>query len=75
MPLRESNAYTIAENFLSMIVSQHKLPEYIMSNHDPHFCGYFWDKLMSLLDAIITFSMDSHPQTDGMAEVINHTIE
>ena len=25
---------TIADKFLSMVVSQHGLPEYIMSNHD-----------------------------------------
>ena len=30
---------------------------------------------MSLLDTTLTFSMASHPQTDGMAEVTNCTME
>ena len=46
-----------------------------MSNRDPHFRGYFWEELMSLLDMTLTFSMALHPQTDGMAEVKNHTME
>ena len=73
--LQESDARTIADRFLSMVVSQHGLPECIMSNHDLHFHGHFWEELMSLLDTTLTFSMASHPQTDGMAEVTNHTIE
>ena len=68
-------ARTIADKFLSMVVTQHGLPECIMSDHDPHFCGHFWEELMSLLDMMLTFSMASHPQTDGMAEVTNRTME
>ena len=73
--LWESDAYTIADKFLSMVVSQHRLPECIMSDHDPCFRGHFWEELMSLLDTILTFSMALHPQTDRMAEVTNHTME
>ena len=75
VPLWESDAQTIADKFLSMVVSQHGLPECIMSDHDPRFCGHFWEELMSLLDMMLTFSTASHPQTDGMAEVTNHTME
>ena len=73
--LWESDAYTIAERFLSMVVSQHGLPECITSDRDSRFCGHFWEELMSLLDMMLTFSMASHPQTDGIAEVTNHTTE
>ena len=73
--LRESDARTVADKFLSMVVSQHGLPECIISDHDPCFRGHFWEELMSLLDMMLTFSMTSHPQTDGMAEVMNHTME
>ena len=37
VPLLESDARTIADRFLSMVVSQHELPECITSDHDPHF--------------------------------------
>ena len=75
LPLQEPDPHTIADKFFSMVVSQHRLQEYIISDHDPHFCGHFWDELMSLLDTIFTFSMAAHPQTDGMAQVKNHTME
>ena len=75
VPLQESDAHTIADKFLSMVVSQHGLPECITSDHDPCFCGHFWEELMSLLDMTLTFSMALHPQTDGMAEVTNCTME
>ena len=74
VPLQESDACTIADKFLSMVVSQHGLPECIMSGHDPHFCCHFWDDLMSFLNITLTFSMALHPQTDEMAEVMNYTM-
>ena len=73
--LQESDIYIMVDKFLSMIVSQYELPECIMSEHDPHFCGYFWNEFMSLLDMTLIFSMAWHPQTDLMPEVTNHTIE
>ena len=75
VPLQESDANTIADKFLSMIVSQHGLPECIMGDCDPHFYGYFWEELMSLLDTTLTFNIALHPQTDGIAKVTNYNIE
>ena len=75
VPLQESDTCTIADKFLSIVVSQHGLLEYITNDCDPCFCGHFWEELMSLLDMTLTFSTASHPQTDGMAEVTNHTME
>ena len=75
VPLWESDACTIADKFLSTVVTQHRLPKCITNDHDPHFHGHFWEELMSLLDTTLTFSMASHPQTDGIAEVTNHTME
>ena len=58
-----------------MVVNEQELPECIMSDHDPCFCSHFWEELMSLLNMILTFSMALHSQTDGIAEVINCTME
>ena len=55
--LRESDPRTVSGRFLSMVVSQHQLPKYIVSNHDTHFHGHFWDELFSLLDLKLTFSI------------------
>ena len=73
--LQESDAHTMADKFLGMVVSQHGLLECITSDHDPCFYRHFWEELMSLLDMTLTFSMASHTQTDGMAEITNHTTE
>ena len=69
------DVHTMADKFLSLLVSQHGFPEYITSDHDPRFCGHFWDELISLIDMILTFSMVSHPQTNRMVEVMDHTME
>ena len=50
VPLQESDTCTIFDKFLSIIVSHHRLLECIMRDHDPHFCGHFWEELVSLLD-------------------------
>ena len=60
VPLQESDALTMADRFLSMVVRQHRLPEYIMINHNPYFHGHFWDELISLLNTILRFSMALH---------------
>ena len=73
--LWEFDTRTVADKFLSTVVSQHRLPECIMSDRDPCFRGHFWEELMSLLDMMLTFSTALHPQTDGMAEVMNRTVE
>ena len=65
----------MADIFLSIVVSQHGLPEGITSDHDPRFHGHFWDELMSLVDTILIFSMASHLQTDRVAGVTNYNME
>ena len=74
-PLQESDAHTVDDKLLSLVVSQHGLPECIMSDHDPHFYSHFWEDLTCLLYTTLTFSMASHPQINGMAEVTNHAME
>ena len=72
---QESDKCTMANKFLRIVVSWHGLLGCIISDHDPHFHGHFWEKFMSLLDTTLTFSMASHLQIDGIAEVTNHTME
>ena len=48
VPLRESDAWTLADKFLNMVVIQYGLPHYNISEYDPRFCGKFWDELISL---------------------------
>ena len=73
--LQKSDAHTMADRFLSMVVSQYGLLECIMSDHDPYFYGYFWDELMSLRNMTLTFSIVLNLQTDGMVQVTSCTME
>ena len=75
VPLQESDTHTLADKFLSTVVSQHRILDNITSNCDLCFPGHFWDELMPLLDMILIFSMASYPQTDGIAEATNYIIE
>ena len=53
--LQESNAQTMANMFLSTVVSYCGLLDFITSDHDPRFFGHFWNELMSLFDT--TFNL------------------
>ena len=59
----------MAYKFPSAVVSQHGLLECVMGDCDGQFHGHFWDKLMSLLDTIFTFTMALYLQTERIAEV------
>ena len=71
------NSYAIfkVKQNLTIVVSQHELPDCIISDYIAHFCGHFWDDLMSLLDRALIFTMVLHPQTNGIAEVTNYTMK
>ena len=58
-----------------MVARQRTLPERIMSDCAPQICGPFCDEFISLLDITLTFSMASHPQTDGIAGVTKQPTE
>ena len=75
IPFHKSDASTMADKFLSTVVRQHRLPEFIMINFDPQFCGHLWDGLIALLDMVFTFSIALYPQNSRIAKVTNHTIE
>ena len=73
--LQEFDTLTMAEKILRIVVTHHGLLECIKNECDTQFCGHFWDELMFLFDNMLTFIMAPHPQTDGIAEVMNHTME
>ena len=61
IPLRETDARTVAGHFLAEVVSHHGLPETIISDRDPRFQGSFWKELMTSLNTSLSFSTASHP--------------
>ena len=69
IPLRTTTtASQLAPLFMTHIVRLHRLPETIVSDHDPKFTSAFWTEMHRLLGIKLTKSMAFHPQTNGAAE-------
>jgi hypothetical protein len=76
VPYKESSdAKDLAYAFLRTIVSQHGLPEEIISDRDKLFTSKFWKSLMAQLGTNHKLSTAFHPQTDGQTERLNQTLE
>ncbi|KAM4057840.1 integrase core domain-containing protein [Hirsutella rhossiliensis] len=76
LPYKEaSNAEELAYVFLRTIVSNHGLPNEIVSDRGSTFVAKFWQALMAQLGTKHKLSTAYHPQTDGQTERLNQTLE
>ena len=75
VPCHEAiNAPELAYLFLDHIFRLHGLPDSIISNHGSVFASQFWKELTTLQISSDT-STAYHPQTDGLMECTNQTLE
>ena len=49
VPLRATDAKSVADAFFRQVVAQHGLPLTITSDRDPRFTGKFWREVMEKL--------------------------
>ena len=76
IPYKEaSTAEELAYTFLRIIVSNHGMPQEIISDRDKLFTSNFWKPLMKQLGTKHKLSTAAHPQTDGQTERINQIVE
>ena len=76
VPCREAmNAPELAYLFLDCIFRLHGLPDSIVSDRGSMFVLRFWKELTSLLQISTDTSTAYHPQTDGLTERTNQTLE
>jgi RNase H-like domain found in reverse transcriptase/Reverse transcriptase (RNA-dependent DNA polymerase)/Integrase zinc binding domain/Chromo (CHRromatin Organisation MOdifier) domain len=73
--MESSTAEDLAYAFLKVVISQHGLPEEIISDRDKLFTSKFWKSLMAQLGTNHKLSTAFHPQTDGQTERLNQTLE
>nr|XP_036576341.1 reverse transcriptase domain protein [Colletotrichum truncatum]KAF6783066.1 reverse transcriptase domain protein [Colletotrichum truncatum] len=73
--LESSTAEDLAYTFLRIIVSQHGLPQEIVSDRGSVFTSKFWRSLISQLGAKHSLSTAFHPQSDGQTERIIQILE
>ena len=76
IPCREAmNAPELAYLFLDRIFRLHGLPDSIVSDCGSVFVSRFWKELTTLLQISSDTSTAYHPQTDGLTERTNQTLE
>src|ERR1700733_14785706 len=69
------NASEFAWLFLDHIFRLHGLPTSIISDRGSIFVSYFWKELTRLLQIDARHSTAYHPQTNGLTERTNQTLE
>lgn len=65
----------LARMFLDRIFRYHGLPDSIISDRGSVFVSKFWKELLRLLDVKVKTSTAYHPQTDGLTERTNQSLE
>jgi hypothetical protein len=76
LPCRKDfSARQVADIFFSGVVCLFGLPKSIVSDRDPKFTSLFWSQLFLKCGTKLRFSSAFHPQTDGLTERLNRTLE
>ena len=53
----------------------HGMPALIVSDRDPVFTSHFWQELMRLQGVQLAMSLTYRPQSNGLTEVVNKSLE
>jgi hypothetical protein len=61
--------------FIDNCYKLHVVPKVIVSDSDPRFVCKFWQSCMRKLNTKINMSTARHPQTDGLTERVNETMQ
>lgn len=69
------DAERTAQRFYRKFYLRYGLPKAIISDRDTRFVSQFWKSLARRLDTRLLMSTAYHPQTDGLSERTNQTME
>jgi len=75
IPLKEKTAADLAKIFAREVWKFHGTPTDIVSDQNSWFTSEVWKEFLRLLRIRPRRSTVSHPQTDGLTERLNQTIE
>ncbi|GJW24047.1 putative reverse transcriptase domain-containing protein [Tanacetum coccineum] len=76
IPTRATDSMeTLIRLYIKEIVSRHRVPISIISDHDSHFTSRFWQSLQNALGTQLDMSMAYHPETDGQSERTIQTLK
>ncbi len=68
-------AVGIARLVWDNIIKYHGIPQVIISDRDPRWTSNFWREVWSLTNTQLKMSTAYHPETDGLVERQNKTLE
>lgn len=68
-------AEQVAMLFFERVVCTFGMPARIVSDRDPKFMSTFWRGLMDIMQCKLSPSTSYHPQTDGLSERYNRSLE
>lgn len=71
----DSTAEDATNIFLEQVYRFHGLPASIISDRDARFTSHFWSAVHRGLGTNLCLSTAFHPQTDGVTECANQTVE
>jgi transposase InsO family protein len=71
----DATAAQTAQLFFDNVFRQHGLPRAIVSDRDSKFTSKFWNALHNLCGTKLSMSTAYHPQSDGLVERANRTVE
>ena len=74
-PIRNVEAVTVAKVFVNEFVSRYRLSRQILTDHGAQFESLLFKEICELLDIDKKRSTSFHPQTNGIQERFNRTIE
>jgi len=69
------DAPTLADMLLRVVVAEFGMPKSIISDRDARFTSRMWRALFATLGTRLNMSTAYHPQTDGLTERANQTLE
>ncbi|GJU03818.1 putative reverse transcriptase domain-containing protein [Tanacetum coccineum] len=76
LPMREDDTLEkLMRKYLKEVVSKHKVPVSIISDHDGKFTSHFSKSLNKALGTRLDMSTAYHPETDGQSERTIQTLE
>ena len=71
----KAGAVETARLFIDLVFKRHGMPESIVSDRDPRFTSAFFRELTQALGTKLAMSTAFHPQTDGLTERANRTLQ
>jgi transposase InsO family protein len=68
-------ARRVAQALVSQVITDHGIPERIISDRDSIFTSHYWEEACNMMHVKRALSTSYHPMTDGQTERMNQVLE